>query len=77
MVKALLKLVARATARAMPDPHQDQECSPGVWIEGQAKLPIKRVTKTYPYTNRVCVRELLSGNFVPMNRNLFKKGTLK
>lgn len=77
MVKALLKLVARATARAKPDPRQDQEHSPGVWMEGCAKLPIKKVTKTYEYTNRVCVRELQQGHFVPMNRNLFKpkKGT--
>jgi hypothetical protein len=73
MVKALLKLVARATARVKPNPSQDQECSPGVWIEGCEKLPIKKVTKTYAHTNRVCVRELQRGHFVPMNRNLLKQ----
>jgi hypothetical protein len=78
MVKAVLKLVARAMAWAKPDPIRDQEHSPGVWMEGCAKLPIKKVTKTYAHTNCAHVKYLQQGHFVPMNRTNFKpkkKGT--
>lgn len=62
-------------ARARPNPQVDQEYSPGVWGEPTPELKIKTVIKTNPFTNKDHVRWLLHGNFVPMNRTLFKKGT--
>jgi hypothetical protein len=64
-------------ARARPNPQVDQEYSPDVWGEATPELKIKTVVKTTPRTDKDHVRRLLDGNFVPMNRNLFKpkKGT--